>query len=351
MNIDPVGESAASAAAPSLLLRLVRSHGKPVDGTLSVPAAGVGLADALALDARAPNDEDRRQADLCRIGLRGRSWQLSNDSHALACTLNGQRVPAGTVTSVADRDVLELGLLRFVVELADSDVNAAAFDLRNLALSPRQQSFADPFGVLDIDGARPQSVANPLGQLLGELPVAKGQAAKGLTAASAAIPPLREISRREHRPQPGSADALFDDLHEGFIRAVRDPSRLAESALWENSHALAGEATLTTLEDLTRDAVATYPLVRDVLHDREKIDQLFDGVDSWDKSPLFEPQETEEVLRLFAPELAHSARKSIPSLTRREHHALSPDSPMPIESTRQGTRSPDGPMESNRDAL
>lgn len=320
MNINAAdGSQGADVAMTSLELRLVRSHGNPADAVLSVPTEGAGLGSAFALDVEAPDDEHRRQADLCRIGLQGRIWHLSNEGHSLACALNGERVPAGAVLPVSDGDVLELGLLRFIVEVAvAAEADVAAFDLRDLA--PTSNRAEDPFGALDIDGARPQTVADPLAVLLGELPLVNVRTVKE----QATISPTVQVTGT------GSSDALFNDLHDGFVRAVRDPARLGDSTMWESGHALLDESTTNTFEDLTRHAVAAYPLVRDLLHGREKLDQTLDGFASLGSVSL-EAEKPDEVLRLFAPELAHGAKTAIPSLTRREHHALSPDSPMPVE--------------------
>ncbi|MEJ8810705.1 TagK domain-containing protein [Variovorax ureilyticus] len=336
MNDNTPSDRTVSAGRSSLRLRLVRSHGNPMDAVLSVPAWGVGLADALELDGQRLDDAQRREADLCRIDLQGRSWRMANDSHSLACSLNGERVPAGSERPVAHGDALEIGLLRFVVELAADDAEAAAFDLRDLAMpahgsrSTPAQAFDDLFGALDIDGARPQAASDPLAELLGELPTAHRQ------PVPPAMQPVAEMASHAGRSHADPADALFDDLHAEFVRTVRDPARAAGNAIWESGDALTGEAALQTLEEMTRDAVEAYPLVRDVLEKPFTIDQTLTGFDTMGRSLVFDADEPDEVLRLFAPEVAHGIQASIPSLTRREHHALSPDSPMPIERVGQG---------------
>jgi hypothetical protein len=319
MNDNTAAGQVANANEPILQLRLVRSHGNPANAALSVPATGATLAAAFELDGQKLDCEQLIEADLCRIDLQGRSWHLSNDSHSLACTLNGARVPAGKNTPIGAGDVLEVGLLRFVAEIAGPvEADGSAFDLRDLA--PASITAEDPFGALDIDGARPLPFADPLAELLGEVPSVQRGAVKGQAAP---LPAMQVMDG-------GSADALFNDLHDGFVRAVRDPSRLGDSTMWDSGHALSDDSGLKTFDDLTRDAVAAYPLVRDLFHGREKIDQTLDGFSSLGSLSL-EAEKPEEVLRLFAPELAHSAKTAIPSLTRREHHALSPDSPMPVE--------------------
>jgi hypothetical protein len=336
MSTDSGAADAARAALPVLTLRLVRSHGDAAAGTLSVPAGGMGLAEALALDGRAPDESQRREADLCRMGLREGRWRLSNQSHVLACTLNGERVPPGASIPIGHGDLLEIALLRWIVELDPADSGTMDLDARDPGQSAppgkeqpddgwrNAQPLDDLFGVLDIDGARPRPQADPLAELLGEAP-----GAHRLPAKSATKETLQKPESRRGRPQLDAAEALLDDLHQQFVRAVRDPARLAQGAMWEGSPAPVGERTSTTLETLSREAVAAYPMVRDMLQARETIDQVLGGFDHGGATPLLDVDAPEEVLRLFAPDLAQSVR--IPSLTRREHHALSPDSPMPIE--------------------
>ena len=328
MSIAPMTDQTANVAAPSLRLRLTRNQGMSADGALPMPAAGAGLAGALALADRKPDEEQRREADLCRIGLHGSAWLFSNGSRALVCAVNGERVPAGATAPVADGDVLEIGLLRFVVAVAAGDTDDDAFDLRDLAepalgLGERsdgwraEQPFADPFGALDIDGARPQPVADPLAELLGEPPVANARAAS----------PPPETGRRAPPPCADTAGVLLDELHAEFVRAVRDPGRpAAAGAVWESSQEAIAERKAESFEDMSRHALTAFPLVRDVLKKRETIDQIFDGFGSTGESTLLDAEKPDEVLGLFAPELARGVKASLPSITRRDHHALSPDS-------------------------
>jgi len=330
---------APGVSAPPLRLRLVRSRGAAAQGAWLVPVTGEGLTGALALDGRKLDDKLRQEADLCRIDPHGLSWRLCNGSGSLACALNGERVPTGATVPVAHGDRLELGLLRFVAELEGAEARIAAdaaFDLRDLARPSMRREDAhgadwragqpldDPLNVLDINGARSQPLADPLAELLGASPGAKGP-----QAASAAEQPLPELDLGGSRSKADPADALLDELHEEFVRAVRDPAKPAKSASWEHRDAFDERSALTTLEDLTRDAVAAYPLVRDVVLARETIDEIIDGFGLLDQSALLQAEEPYAVLTLFAPELAQRVKTTIPSLTLREHHTLSPDSPMP----------------------
>ncbi len=188
-----------------LRLRLTHSCGDARNGVMRIPPAGAGLADALQLCGERQSDAQWRVANLCRIAWhgQGKGWQLSNGSHTLMCVRNGDRVQGGAAVG----DTLELGLLRFVLEKEESrfperervlaeappaprspviDRKVAhprpradrqnAFDLRDLdrrsiESGGRQvDTLADPFGVLDIAGARSRLGTDTLAELLGEIP-------------------------------------------------------------------------------------------------------------------------------------------------------------------------------------
>jgi hypothetical protein len=89
-----------------------------------------------------------------------------------------------------------------------------------------------------------------------------------------------------------------------------------------------------TIEDLSRKA-EPYPLLRDILQPREHIDRIIENFDPLGRSSLLDEEPLDDVLRLFAAGLARNSRALVPSLTRREHHELSPDSYMHIGSSRR----------------
>jgi hypothetical protein len=371
-----------------LCLRLIHDRGDVREGTLSIPVRGAGMAGAIELGGERLNDEQWRAAEQCRIAWHdGSGWQLSCGSAVLACVLNGKRVTPGRPVAIAPGDALELGSLRFMVE--DREVSAAqpaqpapvpsiaagaeaaaaqraidadaAFDLRDLALPVDGESALDasqhPFAVLDIAGALAWPTADPLSGLLGEAGLApdvssarradlKRAAAHDAAAASQA--PASAADQRAASRTAGAdgsrrvdpATALLAELHGEFVRVVRDPTQLAGHADWEGFLA-PDEESAPTLEKLSQEA-ETYPLLRDILLPREPIDAVIKEFAALGTSNVLKAEETEDVLRLFAPEIARNARVPIPSLTRREHHALSPDSYIQIGSARSGD---DGPKQ------
>lgn len=333
-----------------LLLRLTHSGGEAHDGIMRIPPSGAGMADALQLCSERQSDAQWRVANLCRIAWRGEAggWQLLNGSYTMVCARNGERVPVGAAVTVAAGDAIELGLLRFVLESGEgvlpeqmqleprtaedrpdvpdrwaiaSPTTAGkphGFDLRDLECHDsdrRIDTLADPFGVLDIAGARSRPAADTLAGLLGERPRHEAPP----------VPAARP-------PAPALAESVLDELHQEFVRVVQDPDQLTGRADWEGFVVFGSEAA-PTLAELSRQA-EPYALLRDILLPREGIDQIIDEFESLARSGLLDAERSEDVLGLFAPELVRQARPALPSLTRREHHELSPDSHVRIGSIR-----------------
>lgn len=339
-----------------LLLRLTHSGGEPDNGTMLIPPAGASMADAIQLCNERQSDAQWRVANLCRIAWRGeaRGWQLLNESYTLVCAHNGERIPIGAAVTVVVGDTLELGLLRFVLESGEgvlpvqmhaqprtpedrpdmfghraiaprsSAGQLQGFDLRDLdgrESDRRIDAHADPFGVLDIAGARSRPAADTLAGLLRERPRPE------VRSAHAARPSLPS----------GAASSVLDELHEEFVRVVQDPDQLAGRNDWEGFVVFGSEAA-PTLEELSKQA-EPYALLRDILLPGEGIDRIIDEFEPLARSALLDAEPSEDVLGLFAPELATHAKVALPSLTRREHHDLSPDSHVRIGSMRIGDES------------
>lgn len=333
-----------------LHLRLTHDGGEARSGALRIPAGGAGMADALALSGEHHTDAQWRLANLCRIQWDsgpGR-WQLLNRSHTLMCVRNGERVPPECPVAVGAGDVLELGLLRFVVEpwdapsiedeppvaaaqaarnVAPAEHPARSFDWHDLAdssqdsgvMEPQAGAPVDPFAVLGIAGAQSRSTTDVLSALLGESQRPERRATPAVGA--------------ERLPAtPGSPAALLDELHDEFVRVVRDPDQLSGRTDWEGLLAPDGEPA-PTLDEL-REQAEPYPLLRDIVQPREGIDRIIEGFEPLGRSALLDAPQEEDVLGLFAPELARNAVASLPSLTRREHHELSPDSHVRIGTAR-----------------
>ncbi|MDM0112101.1 TagK domain-containing protein [Variovorax sp. J22R133] len=340
---DPFPEG---ASLTDLALRLTHSRGAERDAQMLVPAGGVGMGAVLEFGG-APIPQGR--ASLCRIlwNAPDYCWQLLNGDASLVCSVNDVRVMVDRPVQIWPGDVIEVELLRFAVEIAHPSMGKAAqrsslaaleglaavdpattaspkaasaeddfdlCDLASLVMPTRQEEESeDPFGVLDIEGVDARPRIDALQGLLGDAPA---------PAAAPVARPALQVVQSPPRPKPSSS--LFDELHDEFVRVVRDPTQLAGRTDWEGFLSSDGEQA-PTLDELSEQA-ESFPLLRDILLPREGIDRVIEDFDPLGTPDLMEPEKSEDVLHLFAPDIAGTARTHVPSLTRQEHHALSPDS-------------------------
>ena len=264
----------------ALTLKLVVVRGIARHGGIRLPPEGSGMARALAMGDPSCGTAHRRAADRCRVALRGDEWMISNHSRRLVCALNGRRIRTGEEAVMRAGDTLELGLLRFVA-----------------VAEPGMHRRSEALDGLDIGRASPRA------------------------------PDARTL-------RSDTAEDLMHRLHDEFVAAANDPLQLAGGAeRWCADPASAEDAP--TLDELCAQA-QPYPTVRDILLTREGIDRIIEGIDAfgaWD--PGHAPVR-EDVLRLFAPDGGPDVAAQLPSLTRREHHAVSIDSAMALGAVRPG---------------
>lgn len=131
-----------------------------------------------------------------------------------------------------------------------------------------------------------------------------------------------------------STDTLIEKLHAQYWRALVDPHALIT----------AGWAPLSEVDEPTPRAAASDSHDKpDALDDRDSIEtllfgnrtleDLFERLDEQHTGPALDDEAVPEILRLFAPPEYQAAAAQRgpalpPPLTRREHHALSVDSPL-----------------------
>lgn len=231
---------------------------------------------------------------------------------------------------------------------APAPTPAVAFDLRDLALpvgataQPASGELRDdPLGSLGLPRLPPHRAADVWVALLGEPPAA---------VVSMPAPSLSPAASSEGLVAPGYLGVMagedlqsetsgqwFDALHEEFLRVVRDPMQLSGTAHWQGPPAATPE--VSTVGEARREETGFSSLIPGVTKNaQEPIDLLIAGFGS-DPVPLGLASPV-DILRLFAPAGMQDVRTALPSLTRREHHALSPDSHMP---TARRTASPKDP--------
>ncbi|MDB5895267.1 MAG: hypothetical protein JWQ88_2798 [Rhodoferax sp.] len=253
-------------------------------------------------------------------------------------------------------DTGENGAARSPSRRGIGEFDGEAFDLRDLANplpdTVNAESWAanrsdSPFGVLDISGAEHAPERDVLAGMLAEPSARRGMARfnetdllEAAAAAGAAPWPAPTMANQEHDDAlqgtasqaeasvpPPSADArVLQALHQEFVRVVRDPSQLTGRTDWDSALD-AGSQPAPTMEELSQQA-GRFALLRDIVLPTAGIDDVIGDFDPLRQSTLLAELPAQDVLHLFAPELARSARQSLPGLTQREHHALSPDSHM-----------------------
>lgn len=137
-------------------------------------------------------------------------------------------------------------------------------------------------------------------------------------------------------PSPERTDELVETLHAQYWRALTDP-HLALFGSWSeqlDSPAAPVASVTPDSHDVrpTPANVAAFSSIEVMLSGKRNLEDAFGRLDTR-FSPEQEIEPVPEVLRLFAPPEFHAAEARRapalpPALSRREHHALSVDSPL-----------------------
>ena len=371
-----------------LQLRLVRSHG--VETSVVLPmVAGCDVDLAVAWDASPVPIPDAQRTAMaqCRIGQAARAsgtapsdagpWWVANGSAGLACTVNQQRVRPDETLGLNEGDVLELGLMRFVVERCEPGptalpVSGAAieasdatllrqagsaveaplhyndFELTNLLQIERTGNPVDAFTDPARSLASPQSIdthesafsdiADVAWRLDAAAPEAvRGQGATSLAASSEMLDAEsapRAVGTNEpdaggnDLPATRAADPL-QRLHAQYLRLMHNPHEVAPIDDW-NPELARASGKASELEDLTLRAVG-FDSLYDILGQGGTIGTVLEGLDTLSDYELLGAEPGVDVLRLFAPAGLAMRESGLPGLTRREHHMLSADSAAHLE--------------------
>lgn len=195
------------------------------------------------------------------------------------------------------------------------------FDLRDLADGPVPDGdLLSGIGIpgLDVPGR------DPLGDLLNGVPGRKA------TARDAAAP----LAHSATQPTSG----ILAELREEFDRVARDPAQLGNQTVWQGLQA-AGDDQALTLAQLQRKAQA-YRSPHHMMLPNLGIDALIEAVGPSEGVTLVDPEEQIDVLHLFAADLLRDTPRTIPSLTRVEHHAVALDSPVATGGVRTSPEAP-----------
>jgi predicted component of type VI protein secretion system len=319
-----------------------------------------------------------RSCSLQRVGpLDQPVWILSNSSPDLVCTVNQRVLATGSQVRLDHGDEIELGLTRFAVYLERSadlpgmadvlerdppatDAHAhelAAFELTDLdALADvskltegeryglSRADFGDLISLTPEERAVPAAVPEVLPPKAPEPSLAEALAAGTSPSYSEKVSDLlAQFSAGVEAPK--HEQALVDDplqaLHTQYLAKLRDPVHGDDQDLWNDI--VRGDHTkhADPMQQWMQAAGPGHSL-DDLLGQPHSIASVIQGLDALGAVDVLAPEPFDSVMHLFSPEhlrepapdaldtLEKLVQRSLPGLTRREHHSLSLDSAMPF---------------------
>jgi hypothetical protein len=324
-----------------------------------------------------------QQACYCKVQRAGAHhqpvWLLSNSSHEIVCSVNQHVLAAGSQLRLAHGDEIELGFARFVVSLEPMPAMPHTQDTHakpDHAHPDAHKESAEPFDLTALDAladisALTDAAAQGLkrtdfGDIISMAPREQIQTqepapdqAKLLTdagadtalaeALNAGKPPsysekvsglLQQFSAGAEIPK--QVETLTNDpldaLHSQYLAKLRNPVHSDEQDQWSDivrgdSHQQA-DPMLQWMQ-----AAGNHPSLDDLLGQAHSIASVIQGLDALGTADVLVPEPFDSVMHLFAPDhlraqtqdtLETLVHRSLPGLTRREHHSLSLDSVMPF---------------------
>ncbi len=351
-----------------LRVRLLHSFGQARDAAVELGVDGMALADLLHALGEPAHDAELASAGACHLRWNAAedAWQWCDQGVSLVCTLNGRRLRPGVLRNLVPGDILEVGLLRLAIERGEvwpaavmpeawapaaprameEPSDDSAFDLRDLAETGQPgrrdldaaHAADDAFGLIGLDRRRAGRPDEVLAALLRHVQPDAAPASEDTTPLPAPMAPV------------GAQPSLLDRLHEEFVRVVRDPSQLTGQAVNASVAEPAAGSPGPSFDELRREA-HQYASLRDILEPRAEFDAFLEQFACPGEDALTDLGGKQDVLRLFAPSASLRVHTPVlPTLTRREHHAFSPDSPAAFDranSAQAGRESP--PPEGERE--
>jgi len=284
---------------PSLNFRLLRRSSVNVADT-SAPT--IAVCDDAFLDlAKIADYVDVDDCALlagvcCMVKKLPSTWQLTNHSQTINCAVNDALLRYGESREIAMGDSIELGLLRLMVsdEIDVDDASSAAFTQREVVAFPTSDMLRKtPHADLDLFDCLPRFA-----------------------------------------PDDASETQVHTDvitqLAQAYEQAIADPTSLRSQLAIASS--MPGTAPhVPTPEQLALQNPAYFSL-EDVLSGQLTIDQILARIGPEDTT-WNTAVPAEDVLMLFADERSRREQAQLPDITRREHHAISPDSPLSLGRT------------------
>jgi hypothetical protein len=367
-------------AVPQLELLGLQYQGQPIDLIWQWPdqAFKVGF-DTILGDVDDVDPTLLLHARYCSVQRAGSHnqpvWLLSNSSHEIVCSVNQHMLAAGSQLRLAHGDEIELGFARFVVSL---EPMPAMPQLREASPDPTpehpgaQEEAAEPFDLTTLDAladitaltdaeaqglkrtdfgdiisltpVEQPSVSDPAPQEPG--PEVQPTLAEALASgkqpsyAEKVSDLLQQFSAGAEKPK--QVDSIINDpldaLHNQYLAKLRDPVHGDDQDLW-NDIVRGDQHQQADPMQQWMQAAGNNPSLDDLLGQPHSIASVIQGLDALGARDVLAPEPFDSVMHLFAPEhlreqgqdsIETLVQRSLPGLTKREHHSLSLDSVMPF---------------------
>lgn len=234
---------------------------------------------------------DDLQEIQCQAHKGTSGWMLTQQSRTVSCSVNDEALEYGKTAAIHDGDRVELGMLSLIITTDNVIDDEPIQALTTLADETTGLSLRD-------------DATDPFAQV------------PGLES------DRRDATLAFYEQVPKKQD-LIDELAQEYMMAVTDASSIHGHQTGPD--ALRGVApAFPTVLELEKEIPAHFSL-EDVLSGQLSIEQVLAGIGAED-SQWNKTEALEDVLLLFADGIPCRGQLPIPDLTRREHHAISPDS-------------------------
>ncbi|WP_211462537.1 TagK domain-containing protein [Collimonas silvisoli] len=266
------------------------------------------------------------------------AWWLQHGSRTWACAVNDVPLACGQAVMLHVGDHIELGMLRLEVAgppgmgtVSASIAQVGQIELnrqcRSSAIAdqstPADNADTPPFALVDLadsDGcAQWNGNADPFDIIRAlELP------AHGLPITADAFDEVAPGHAGSQRSAM-RADDVMNQLAKEYIRTIVDPASLHAQRMAE-IHAAVVVSTVETPEQLAAKT-KEHDTLEDIVSGRLEMDQVLLHFGTEEVFLGLPGTSQDDVLHFFAGDILPASRRARPpALTRREHHAISPDS-------------------------
>ncbi len=367
-------------AAPQLELLGLQYQGRAIDWCWQWPdqAFKVGF-DTILANLEDAGPDMLLHARYCSVQRAGPHhqpvWLFSNSSHDMVCSVNQHVLAAGSQLRLAHGDEIELGLTRFVVSLepmpAMPQTGGAHSELESAHPGVHEDA-AEPFDLTALDAladitaltdAEAQGLKRTdFGDIISLTPLEQvaPTASEQVKPAADKEPTLAEALAAGKQPSyaekvsdllqqfgagaepPKLVETLINDpldaLHAQYLAKLRDPVHGDDQDLW-NDIVRGDQHQQADPMQQWMQAAGSNASLDDLLGQSHSIASVMQGLDTLGATDVLAPEPFASVMHLFAPEhlrepgqdsLETLVQRSLPGLTRREHHSLSLDSVMPF---------------------